>query len=36
MTDPAEPDGVDAVPSEEGSVTVVGTAHVSAESAERV
>ncbi|MFC7209943.1 TraB/GumN family protein [Natronoarchaeum sp. GCM10025321] len=36
MTDPAEPDDVDAVPSEEGSVTVVGTAHVSAESAERV
>ena len=36
MTDAAEAEDVDAVPSGEGSVTVVGTAHVSAESAERV
>ena len=36
MTDAAEANDVDAAPSGDGNVTVVGTAHVSAESAERV
>ncbi|SNZ04722.1 TraB family protein [Natronoarchaeum philippinense] len=36
MTEPAEPDGAPADPDTPGSVTVVGTAHVSAESAARV